>query len=216
MSEAMTEPKGSNISEPITIDDFQNSYLSLFYVTLFHPVQAFTSISRMPEWNSRLLFFSIISVILVSTIAPLVHMATLGGNPAQLVWAMPLSAVGGLMIWGLMGLLIGLLAYAFCGKARVAVFLTLSGLATLPWVLMGPVSMLNVGLGPVGGLCFMLLALGIWLWSVILFALALAETYGMTPDRVLIILAAPFAMSLVLLSWLFGFIENIRQWTFHL
>lgn len=216
MSEAMTESNDALASEPITVDDFQNSYLALFYATLFHPVQAFTGISRMPEWNSRLLFFSIISVVLVSTLAPLVHMATLGGNPSQLVWAMPLSAVGGVMLWGLMGLLIALLAYAFCGKARIAVFLTLSGLATLPWVLMGPVSMLNVGLGPLGGLLFMLLALGVWLWSVILFALALAETYGMTPDRVLIILAAPFAMSLVLLCWLLGFIDNIRQWAFHL
>jgi hypothetical protein len=143
-------------------------------------------------------------------------MSVQGGNPTNLVWSLPLSAVLGVAVWGLAGLLISLLGYAFTGKTRVSQFLTLSGLATLPWIFMGPVSMLKIGLGPLGALLFVLLGLLIWLWSVLLFALALAETYEMSPDRVLVILAAPFAMSLVLLSWLLGFIDNVRLLAFHL
>lgn len=213
------------MSEPIALEqpqsgDFNSenirgSYLELFYAALFHPVQAFKDIAAEPQANSRLLFFATITVVLVSTLAPLVHMTNQGGNPSSLVWAMPLSAVMGTMIWGLMGLLISLLAYAFTGQSRVRTFLTLSGLATLPWIFMGPVAMLKIGLGPVGLILFVLLALGVWLWSVLLFALALAETYQMTPERVMIVLAAPFAMFVVLLSWMCGFIDNIRQLAFH-
>ena len=217
----MSEPIAEQFAaEPSLVDEFsaenfQTSYLTLFYGTLFHPLQTFKSISQSSQPGSRLLFFAIMSVVLVSTLAPLIHMASQGGHPSSLVWTMPLSAVSGTIIWGFMGLLIGLLAYAFIGQSRVGQFLTLSGLATLPWVLMGPITMLKVGLGSFGVIIFVLLALGVWLWSVLLFALALAETYGMTPERVLIILAAPFAMSLVLLGWMFGFIDNIRQLAFH-
>jgi hypothetical protein len=217
MSESISELNSSySASEPVdlSVDELQGSYLSLFYATLFHPLRAFKAIS-VNQPNSRLLFFAILSVVLVSALTPLVHLATQGGNPSSLIWTMPLSAVSGVMIWAFMGVLIGLLAYAFTGKSRIGTFYTLSGLATLPWVLMGPVSMLKVGLGPFGVIIFVLLALLVWLWSVLLFALALAETYDMTPDRVIVVLATPFAMSLVLLGWLFGFVEQVRQLAFH-
>ena len=155
------------------------------------------------------------SVVVISALAPLLQLANQGGDPWSLIWKIPVSGLVGVMLWGLMGLLIGLFSYAFVGKSRSKSFLTLSGLATLPWVFMGPVSLLKMGLGPVGLVAFVLLALLVWLWSVLLFALALAETYKMSPDRVLIILAAPFALSVVLLAWLGGFIGNISQLAFH-
>lgn len=191
--------------------DIRADYLELFYATLFQPVHTFKRIADEAPVNNRLLFFSLISVILISSIAPLVHLATVGGEPAMLVLTLPLSAVGGLIVWGFMGLLIALLAYAFTGQAKIRTFLTLSGLATLPWVLMGPVSLLKVGLGGIGMALCIIGALMIWLWTVLLFALAITETYRMTAERVLIVLAAPFAMFLVLMAWIVGFVDNIRQ-----
>jgi hypothetical protein len=201
--------------EEFSSEKIRFSYLELFYATLFHPLQAFRDISAEPQANSRLLFFATMSVVLVSTLAPLVHMTNQGGSPSSLIWTMPLSAITGVIIWALMGLLIGLLAHAFTGQSRARTFLTLSGLATLPWIFMGPVAMLKMGLGPVGLILFVVMALLVWLWSVLLFALALSETYQMTPERVMIVLAAPFAMFVVLLSWMCGFIDNIRQLAFH-
>jgi len=217
MSEPISEMSAVTAPQPVIISvaELESSYLALFYAALFHPLQTFKAISSLEAQNNRLLFFAVMSVILVSALAPLVHTAIQGGSPSSLIWNMPLSAVCGVAIWSFVGLLIGLLAYAFTGKSRIGVFLTLSGLATLPWVLMGPVSMLKVGLGTVGVMLFVLLALLVWLWSVLLFGLALAETYLMTPERVLIVLAAPFAMSIVLMGWLFGFIDNIRQLIIH-
>lgn len=218
MSEPIMEHQPSSpepAAEHFTMDDFQVSYLALFYATLFHPIETFKTIARTSQRINRLVFFGIISIVLVSALAPMVRLATEGGQLSSLVWAMPLSVVGGMFGWGFMGLLVSLLAYAFTGKSKAGTFLALSGLATLPWILMGPVTMLKIGLGPVGVVFFALLALAIWLWSVLLFALALAETYDMTPERVLIILVAPFTMSLVLFAWFYGFIHNIRQLAFH-
>ena len=194
--------------------DIRACYLELFYAVLFHPVSTFKSIAadvHGTQGDNRLLFFSLISVVLISTIAPLVQLAAVGGNVSMLVLTLPLSAISGLLVWGIMGLIIGLLAYAFTGEAKIRTFLTLSGLATLPWILMGPICLLKVGLGGPGLVLSVLLALVVWLWSILLFALAVTQTYRMTAERVLIVLAAPFAMSMVLLAWIVGFVENIRQ-----
>ncbi len=203
-------------------DDFnpqaiQGSYLELFYATLFHPVRTFALIAAETSapLGNRQLFFASLSVVGISALAPLLQLANQGGETVSLFWQIPLSAVAGVILWGLMGLFISLFAYAFTAQARAKTFLALSGLATLPWILMGPVSLLKIGLGPVGVIAFVLLALLVWLWSVLLFALALAETYKMSPERVLIILAAPFALSGVLLAWVAGFIDNISQLAFH-
>jgi len=204
------------LSAAIDIEDLQSSYLYLFYMSLFHPLQTFKVIGRSRLPGGRLVSLAALSVLLISILAPLIDMSVQGGNPTNLVWSLPWSAVLGVAVWGAAGLLISLLGYAFTGKTRISQFLTLSGLATLPWIFMGPVSMLKVGLGPLGALLFVILGLLIWLWSVLLFALALAETYEMSPDRVLVVLAAPFAMSLVLLSWLLGFIDNVRLLALHL
>ncbi|MCE3235455.1 MAG: hypothetical protein K0Q50_1635 [Vampirovibrio sp.] len=207
----MTEPTPMMEAPCCAQADIKTNYLELFYATLFQPVQTFKVIAEEAPANNRLLVFSLISVILISSIAPLVHLATLGGQPAMLVLTLPLSAVSGIIVWGFMGLLIALLAYAFTGQARIRTFLTLSGLATLPWVLMGPVSLLKIGLGGIGVALCIIGALLIWMWTVLLFALAITETYRMTVERVLIVLAAPFAMFLVLVSWIAGFVENVRQ-----
>lgn len=202
-----TLPEASCCSPAIA----KTGYLDLFYASLFQPVSTFKTIATENPLDSRHLFFGLLSVILISTIAPLIHTASVGGSPLMLIVTVPLAAVGGLIVWGFIGLLIALLAYAFTGHARIRTFLALSGLATLPWILMGPVCLLKIGLGPVGVALCIIGSLLIWLWSVLLFALAITETYRMTADRVLIVLAAPFAMSVVLFGWIVGFIDNIRQ-----
>ncbi len=191
--------------------DIRACYLELFYAVLFNPVSTFKSIAADAGGDNQLLFFSLISVVLISTIAPVVQLAATGGEAGMLVLTLPLSAISGLLVWGMMGLMIGLLAYAFTGESKIRTFLTLSGLATLPWILMGPICLLKVGLGGPGLVLSVLFALVVWLWSILLFALAITVTYRMTAERVLIVLAAPFAMSMVLFAWMVGFVENIRQ-----
>lgn len=194
----------------------QLGFLDVLYNTLFHPVSTFQGLAESTVSPNRPLFYALITVILVSAMAPLVKIANMGGQPIELVFAMPTSTVAGVIVWGMMTLLIGLLAYAFTGQARFRTFLTLSGLAALPWLLMGAVCVLKFGIGPVGSALSIIGTLLIWLWSVLLFGLALMHTYRMTAERAMILLATPFAAQFILLGWILGFAGNIRQLAAHL
>lgn len=205
----MNEHQNSGHHEPNS-EVYRRDYLALFYDTLFNPVNTFKIIAAEPHPAGFLVFYAIMSVILVSAIAPVIQMVNMGGGPATLIFTMPISVLGGLLIWGISGLILALAAYAFTGNPRVRTFLTLSGLATLPWIMLGPISLMKVSLGNVGVAICILLALLVWLWTVLLFALALTQTYRMSADRVLIVLAAPFTMMLIFIGWIAGFVDNIR------
>lgn len=204
------------MSEPMTNEHTPNNFLDTLYDTLFHPIITFRALDETETTNPKFLFYALTAVITVSALAPLIQLANTGGDFGGLALGIPFSTIIGVAVWGFMALTTGLWAYAFTGHARIRTFLTLSGLATLPWILMGPVSVLKFGLGPIGTAIAVLGALLIWLWSVLLFGLALMITYRMTIERALIVLATPFTTQLILLAWIFGFFGNVRQLAFHL
>jgi hypothetical protein len=184
--------------------------LDTLYNTLFHPVLTFKTLTETETLPGRVYFHALCAVILVSALAPAVQLANRGGDAVSLSWAIPLSAIAGVLAWAFTGLCTGLLSFAFTGNARIAQFLTLSGLATLPWLFLGPISLIKFGLGPVGSGLAIVCAMATWLWSVYLFGMALITTYRMTIERALIVLATPLVALLFLLSWILGFVDNIR------
>lgn len=204
------------MAEPITAGDppfqpQQASYLDSFYGTLFQPLATFKAIATITEPVNRFLWYGFASVLLISAMAPVVKLVTFGGQTEDLVLTVPISIFFGMSLWCFVGLFVGLWAYAFSGHTRIRTFLTLSGLATLPWLFMAPVSLLRASLGFYGSLLCLVLSLGIWLWTVFLFAVALTQTYRMSAEKVVIVLAAPFAMFLVFAGWAIGFLLNLRQ-----
>ncbi|WP_373532431.1 YIP1 family protein [Vampirovibrio sp.] len=207
------------MSEPITTQHSpaeKLNFLDTLYDTLFHPIATFRALDEAAPVQPQPLFYALTAVIAISALAPVIQMANVGGDTGGLALGIPLSSIAGVAIWAFMGLTTGLLAYAFTGQAKIRTFLTLSGLATLPWLLMGPVSVLKFGLGPIGAVIAILGALLVWLWSVLLFGLALMVTYRMTVERAMIVLATPFITLLILLGWILGFFGNVRQLVFHL
>jgi hypothetical protein len=186
-----------------------SSYLNVFYGVLFHPLDTFKTLAEGKEPDSRLLLYALLSVVVVSAAAPIIRFAAVGSKADTLAFAIPISSVMGVLAWVLVGLVIALLSYAFSGKIRYRTFLVLSGLSTLPWLLMAPISLLKAGLGLLGVILCAVFGLSVWLWAVLLFALAIVITYEMTADRVMIVLAAPFAMTLIFFGWVFGFLGNI-------
>ncbi len=184
-------------------------YLDTVYGVLFYPVRTFQAIAGMDTLPNALLCAGLMTVLGVSALTPAVHAAGSGGNMRFLLVSIPLHTLTGLLMWVAMALIVGLLAYAFTGKARLRHLLCLTGLATLPWVLMGPVTLFKLGLGALGVAISVIAGLLVWLWTVLLFALAITVTYRMTADRVLIVLMAPLVMMLVFLTWVGGFISNI-------
>jgi len=199
----------SGYMEPTAQVSWDSGYPELFYSVLFHPIQTFKAIAVEKEPGPRLLLYALLSVVLVSAAAPIIQLSSTGGSPIALAVAIPISTLIGVFVWAFVALVIAMLSYAFSGQTCYRTFFVLSGLATLPWLFMAPASLLKVGIGAIGVILCAVLGLCIWLWSVLLFAQALVVTYSMTAERVMILLAMPFVMTLIFCGWIFGFFNNI-------
>ncbi|MBK8189439.1 MAG: YIP1 family protein [Vampirovibrionales bacterium] len=186
--------------------------LDAFYNGLFHPVREYRRISERP--TNALLLEGGAFILLTSAMAPVVGALWEGGNPRALLWEVPLNTVIGALIWLAMGGILSMLAYAFTGESRLRAFLILSALSTLPWWLMGPLVLLKNGLGAVGDSVGVLAGLFIWLWSALLFCLAVGVAFRLSLERTLVVLAAPFAFAGVALCWALGFISRLSQLLF--
>lgn len=187
------------------------SFLDVIYETLFCPWPLFNGLGSAPEVENHWLFTALLLVIFISALTPVLQLINTGGELTSLVWGIPLAVVAGVFAWGAVGLVIALLGYAFGGSFCLKRFLALSGFATTPWLLMGPISLFKAGLGGWSLGLFILGALLIWLWSILLFGLAFMATYRMTVERVLIVLFMPLVASVIFLSWVFGFLDNVSQ-----
>ncbi len=187
------------------------AFLDLFYNGLFHPVAEYRRISEQDSPSNLTLFYGLIFVILISAMAPVVHTIWKAGDVSGLVFAVPYKAVTGLAIWLFMASIVSTLSYAFTGQARFRTLLALSALSTLPWVLMGPLSLLKIGLGDLGNFVGVAAGLILWLWSVFLFALSIGVTYRLSLEKVLIILVMPFLFSTVAFAWIVGFFVQVSK-----
>lgn len=188
-----------------------NTFLDLFYNGLFHPVSEYRRISEKESPSNWTLFYGLIFVLLVSALAPVVQTVWKAESLSGLAFFIPYKAVTGLLIWLFMAGIVSTLSYAFTGKARFKTLLALSALSTLPWVLMGPLSLLKIGLGGFGDFVGIAAGLLLWLWSVFLFALAIGVTYRLSMERVLIVLVMPFLFSMVAFAWVVGFFVRVSQ-----
>ncbi|MBX2860058.1 MAG: YIP1 family protein [Vampirovibrio sp.] len=192
-------------------DENQGGFFNLFYGTLFHPVKTFQKLQEV-EPTGLQLFYGMIFILLVSGMAPvLTFVLKASADPLSLAFEIPLKAVFGLFVWFSIGSLLNMVAYAFTSHSRLRTFLTLSALSTLPWFFMGPLALLKIGLGGFGITLNVLAGLGIWLWSVVLFALALGVTYKLSAERVIIVLLMPFPFFSITLAWITGFFINVGQ-----
>lgn len=182
--------------------------LDTLYGILFHPK---ATMNLIAEQEKPPLILAAMWVAVVSFLAPFIQVALVESDTQLLFLTAPLAVITGIVSWVFINMLIASLAYAFNRHFHIKTLLTLSGLATIPWVLMGPALLLKTGLGDPGKLLFVLAGTAIWVWTVLLFGLAIAKVYQANFIRVSIILTMPFGMSLVLLAWLIGFIGNAQQ-----
>jgi hypothetical protein len=187
---------------------FLNGLLDSMYGILFHPA---TTMAALACEESLPFGLSVFWIAFVSGLAPFIQLAIQGGTPTFLWLAVPLSILSGLVSWGFVSILIAGLAYAFRQPFYLEKLLTLSGFSTIPWVLMGFTLLFKASLAGWGTILFVLFSLIIWLWTVILYSMAIGKTYQMHAGQVLIVLAMPFGMSVIWMAWLVGFIGNIQQ-----
>lgn len=184
-------------------------FLYIFYNILFHPSQEFRVVSMGPVPKDVLLAYGSIIILVVSAMG--VVFSPLNDTADGLVFKMILSAVGGLLFWLLTGLIFSTTAYVFGDRGRPQTFLILSAFATAPWVLLPILMLFKHVLGGFGNFIAITGSLGLWLWSAVLFLMAIKYTYNMSLDRVLLITAIPGMMSFLWFSWVWGFFFNLFQ-----
>lgn len=185
----------------------QENILNVIYYVLFHPVYAFRCMQREGDPEGRLLLFAFITVAYVAFLSPLMMVVRSGeGSWTQLLIQVPFQIVVGTLVWAFLAAVVGLLAYAFRGESQFRTFLTMSGFAVMPWIFMAPIAVLQVNAVSAVEMFCSFAGTVVWLWSVILFAVAIKETYGISAERAMIILVTPVMLLLFLFVWSSGFI----------
>ncbi|MBY0450829.1 MAG: YIP1 family protein [Cyanobacteria bacterium] len=195
--------------------DFEDlNFLDIIYGGLFQPISLFRRMAQFESIPNRWVILGLILIVLVSAVEPLLafNLRGEGHNLAFLLLEIPFYANLGVFIWLFMAGVMGLLSRVYRGKSEFKLFLVLSALSTLPWFLMAPIVLLKFALGVVGMVLAAVSGLIVWLWTVLLFALAIGTTYKLAADRVLVLLTLPFAFSLIAITWIGGFFVNMSQW----
>ncbi|MEB3245361.1 MAG: YIP1 family protein [Vampirovibrionales bacterium] len=205
-------------------------FLTLFYGTLFKPIETFKNVAALtqdPRYDqtiSWLLVGAAALVAAVSITSPLADVmaqsSKLGamGNP---LFQMPIAAIIGLVNWAALAGVFALMAYGFTGHARYRIFLVLSGFALLPFLLQAPIALLFQGHISGEGLGFNLALAGsiiglvamfiVWLWSGILFMLALGTAYNMSFERTLIAILTPNLLLVLGATGLIAFFMQLAR-----
>lgn len=182
-------------------------FLNIAYNILVHPSQEFKVVSVGPVPKDILLAYGAVIVFLVSGIGVLYSpmIATTSGLFLKFL----LSATTGLILWLFTGTVFSTAAYIFGTRGRPQTLLILTAYATLPWVLLPSVMLFKGTLGAFGQTISILGSLGIWLWTVILFLMALRYTYNLTLERVLLAAGLPIMMTFLGIGWISGFFFNL-------
>jgi hypothetical protein len=188
------------------------SFLDLVYGTLFHPIKTFRQLSA-PNAHQGVLVSAIACVALTCVVDIVVEQILSRGSVTSLSYLIPLKIIVGLIKWLWMAGMLAAAAHVFSGKAHYETFLKLSGLALLPELLLSPVVLmvqsLQYGSWSTFGTIFLgLVAFLLWIWSSLLFVLALMETYSMSVGRAFLCLLIPV---MLLISLFGGSVEAIAD-----
>ncbi len=182
------------------------SFLTLFYNILLNPSETMLDISDGAASKDRLLGYATLIVLVVSALGGIYSPfnATAAGLPFKIL----LAGISGLLCWVFTGTVIATTAYVFGKNGRPQTILSLTALATMPWLFL-PVAMLFKPLGSVGYGVAIIISLGLWAWSTILFLMAVKHTYHLTLERVLLATSLPILMTFLGIAWVSGFFINL-------
>ncbi len=195
--------------------------LEMIYGVLFDPVETFRGVAASPPIGRVLLIFSVVSVLAAVMgyyLSSRVFRGELysdAGPLAGMVDAMiPLMVFGGLLIafvkWITYSGLLHLVAEMFGGPGRALGVLAVTGLATLPVILLMPFDLLVVLAGwqaPLATIITGLFGLVSLVWGFVLVVLGLREVHGFSTGRAMAVaLAPPLAIIVLLFIFVLGMI----------
>jgi hypothetical protein len=181
-------------------------FLDIIYNVLVSPSQEFRVISKGPVPKDTLFAYATLIVFLVSGVGALY--SPFVNSTDGLVLRVMFSCISGLIFWIFTGSVFSMAAYVFGERGRPQTILILTAYATLPWIFL-PIIMLFKGfLGAIGHSIAIFALLGLWLWSSVLFLIALKATYNLSLERIILVACLPILMTFLGLAWFGGFLLN--------
>jgi flagellar biosynthesis protein FliQ len=183
--------------------DMSGTFLNNIFGALFSPVQTFEEIQKQ---DSPPVFEGFITVVLVSIIGAIMQFDSkslffLGTTVITYV-------IVALISWIFVASIIDAVASIFCQQQKYDQLLVMTALALVPWVLMAPINLFK-SIGFIGSLIAIPIEIAIWIWTALLFLLAVAKVYQLSGGKVIVLSIMPFLASIVALSWMTGFVSNI-------
>lgn len=181
----------------------KDNILSYVYGTLFSPVKTFDDVL---ESSTSKVFEAFCIIIIVSFIQ------SLGIFDSNSFLYLGVYLVSYIIIavssWVFVACIISLLCWVFSKQLNINMILTLTGFSILPWLFMPAISLFKtVGIG--GVVLSVFLNLIIWIWTAVLFILAVSKGTNISLGKSIVLIITPFAGAIIVLAWLSGFISNI-------
>jgi hypothetical protein len=184
----------------------ENTILENIYGTIFYPSETFERLRVNPP-----IIEGLIITVFVSILGPLIN-TPLSENTNTFLFVNGILTAGvwGVIKWLSFGGFVELIANVFKNGGKIKSFLTLFGYALLPWIFLGPASLLKAG-GILPALIGVLMGIGIWLWSTVLIILAIMKSYQITSGRVMMMILIPSMGGIISLIWFIDFIVTLIQ-----
>ncbi len=181
-------------------------FLERIYGTLFYPRETFEELKKSPPVIEALAI-----VIAVSILTPLINTPPPSSQAmGWFIFTLINAGISGIIKWLFFAAFVELIAAIFKRSGHFKTFITLSGFALLPWIFIGPITLLKTG-GIIAGLTGVLAGLAIWLWATILTIFAAMKTYEISSNRVLLLVIIPFLGGIIFFNWIIGFFETLIQ-----
>jgi len=182
-------------------DFFEN-----IYGTLFYPNDTFDELKQDPPILEALGI-----VVAISILTPLINMSVpTTQNIIFFIYILFTAAISGIIKWVFFAAFVEAVASIFKNGGKMKQFLTLSAFALLPWIFIGPVTLLKTG-GIFASLLGILFGLAIWIWTTLLTILAAMKAYEISSGRVLLLVAIPLIGCIIFFNWIVGFFETLMQ-----
>ncbi|HSA06832.1 MAG TPA: Yip1 family protein [Candidatus Gastranaerophilales bacterium] len=190
----------------INTDIKKQDFFETIYGALFYPRQTFEEIRQNPP-----IIHALGIVILISVLNPIINASFLNNqNLGWFVYSLFSAGLGGIIKWVFFAAFIEALASIFRKGGNFKIFLALSAFALLPWVFIGPVTLLKSG-GILTGLIGILFGIAIWVWSTVLTVFAVMKSYEISSGRVLLLISIPLIGAVIFFNWIIGFFTTLTQ-----
>ncbi len=181
-------------------------FFETVYGVLFYPGKTFDELKENPPIMQALVIVAVISIL-----NPLINFSfPASQNPGWLIFILFSAGISGIVKWFFFAAFVEALACIFKKGSKFKNFLTLSAFALLPWIFIGPVSLLKTG-GIFAGFTAILFGLVIWIWTTVLTVFAAMKSYEISSGRVLLLIAIPFIGGIIFFNWIIGFFETLVQ-----